>query len=133
MTNIFSISDEMETPSMCTPWTFIHILSGILMYMYVKYMFHGISDIYAFIIVFSIHTVYEMKDLRRYYYTNSVPPDTYDNNSAINSVYDTFAVVIGIYIAMYITKSSPVSKEELVRYTLYELVTVSVFLMWRLG
>ena len=105
---LLSMSDTIKSRSFITPWTFIHFLNGSLGYLYLKHILQ-ISKINSFIILFVLHTIYEIKDLEYYYNKNknknkNIENDYYGNNSIINSVGDTIFFIIGFLIAAQIKK-----------------------------
>ena len=97
---VFSISDNVENSSLITPWSLIHLLFGLLLYLYLTYFFNTSTE-KAFLILLIIHTIYEIKDLM--YYFNIHEKDGYwANNSLINSIGDTVFAIIGFGIGMQI-------------------------------
>ena len=59
---LLSMSDTIKSNSFITLWTFIHFLNGVTLYLYLKHILK-ISTINSFIILFVLHTIYEIKDL----------------------------------------------------------------------
>ena len=126
MSKLFCSFDSIKEPSRITPYTFVHILSGMLLYLYIIYIYPGISYINALMIVLFVHTLYEIKDLQ-YYFNQTHHVDVYDDNSFINSVYDTIACVIGVYIASYYIHR-PLSFNNVLTYTIMYVLLVLLFL-----
>ena len=101
-TNLMNISDDKENPACITPWSFIHLYSGFIFYLTLKYLYPKLSLLTIFIIWVILHTIYEIKDLLSYFKIYVYEDKKWNNNSVINSVFDTIFAIFGLLIAYYI-------------------------------
>ena len=87
-----------------TPFSFIHILSGIALNLVFKNLYPNLR--YKFYYALTIHTIYELMDIYKNYnisgpfYTNK--RDYNKENTLGNSVGDTFAFVLGYYTGTFV-------------------------------
>ena len=102
--SFYSNIDTVEEPSLFTPWSLVHLLSGAIIYLYTRYFFKNISRKNAMIIMLFLHTLYEIKDLQ-YYFFGKKGDDYDENNSLPNSICDTICSALGLLIAYNITKT----------------------------
>jgi hypothetical protein len=104
-----SDTDTVKQNALITPWTYIHILSGIVMATFLQYG-TNYSKFVITIIVLIIHSIYEINDLRYYYTGNSDDKTSEDykwkNNSFVNTIGDTIAAILGVYISFYLSIQS---------------------------
>ena len=90
---IGSENDGVNNPCMITPFFIIHLLSGIWLTSLLKTFFPSIKNVLLWVVL--LHTVYEIKD---FYVSYILKYNTiYTNNSWLNSIGDTIAVIIGYY------------------------------------
>ena len=103
----WKIYDAYDTKShneaLFTPWTFIHIWSGIVLYLIIKALWKKtLPDLSIGIMALVIHTLYEFKDTKTYYNKQSgTSPNTIWNNTFLNSIGDTIGCIIGVYMGVY--------------------------------
>jgi len=111
---------KTHNEALFTPWTFIHIWSGIVLYLIFKYLWKKtLSDVALGVIVVVVHTLYEFKDTKTYYNSKSgSSPNTIWNNTFINSIGDTIGCIIGVYIGVYLF------------YKQSFLVTLEILVIW---
>lgn len=83
---VLSLSDDPDNPKILTPWSLIHIISGLVFASFAKYM--NLKKSISFISLFILHGLYELKDV------------TLDgsHNSTINSIGDQICALIGFFI-----------------------------------
>lgn len=83
---IFSLSDDPDNPKILTPWSLIHIISGLAFASFAKYM--NFKKTNSFVYLFILHGIYEAKDM------------SYDrsHNSINNSIGDQICALIGFFI-----------------------------------
>ena len=98
----FGMGDKMDTPTIITPWSFVHALTGYVIYVLVKTYDSKIGLEKVLLICFVIHTIYEMKDMICYneslfniIYGQKVEKARWADNSFANSVSDTIFSLIG--------------------------------------
>lgn len=92
----FSNSDKVKTPSLITPWSFIHFINGCYMYTFGNYITDNIFI--NLLIGLIIHTIYEVVTLLTMP-SNNIPK--WKNNSITNSIGDTVCFILG-FILMYV-------------------------------
>ena len=92
---ILSLSDTRQNVGIITPWSLIHYLAGLNGYFLFKKL--NLKDLYVYIILITLHTLYELKDFLLSYYLNL--NSEWGNNSFINSVTDTIFFLLGIITA----------------------------------
>ena len=104
---LFSNINNKESNALFTPWTFVHFLSGINLY-----LFTNIINInHKFKLILLIHTIYEIKDFYIAYISNTSnneDPD-YDFNSFLNSIGDTIACILGV---LFVRKNGIIKKNS---------------------
>ena len=123
-----SDDDTVKNSGFITPWAFIHLLSGLIIYLYLKFIFRDISIIIAFMIMIVIHTIYELYDLL--YYFKITKNNTYwANNSLVNSIGDTVFAIIGFFIA---TQIKDINIYVVISCTIFYILTMIVFVKLRL-
>ena len=127
--NLLSIKDTSKSNAFITPWSFIHLLSGGLIYLYLKYIYVNISIVKSFIIMIILHTLYEINDLR-YHFKKKKERNYWDDNSLINSLGDTICAIIGFLIAIQIKK---VNVHGLVCFTFVYLILIHYFKKKKIG
>lgn len=125
MTNIrfYSKEDNQTTHALLTPWSFLHLLSGIVFTIISLSLYQTFSTVSLLITGLMIHTIYELKD---YYYShiaisrmkqlphsietqfNQFANDyaiskygksLFDYNSIWNGIGDTLVFIIGMILA----------------------------------
>ena len=126
---LFSNTDTVKSNSFITPWSYIHLLTGCIIYLYLKYIFKKISIINSFIIMIIIHTIYEIFDLM-YYFRIKKETNYWSDNSLINSVGDTIFAIIGFLIAIEIKE---INIHGLIFLTFVYLITIYFFSKKKLG
>jgi len=98
--SFLSIDDNKNNMGLFTPWSIVHIIVGTLLYKLLKLYNNQYNSIIWTII---LHTIYEFKDLYFSYFHNTnfnIEKNKWlYYNSYINSIGDTIACIIGIYIA----------------------------------
>lgn len=104
---LYSFSDTINNPACITGFTFIHFYTGFLFYIILKYLYPKLSFLFLFSLWFILHTLYEIKDLMAYF--EFIKYKTYwSDNSIENSIFDTIATMLGLYIG-YIIKYKSIS------------------------
>ena len=78
-------SDTLSSNKFITPWSFIHFMSGVVMYRIKPDMFFGLF----------VHTLYELKDIYVASKVKKLNFDNWRNNSILNCVGDTLFFVLG--------------------------------------
>ena len=91
---LFHSFDNYKNHTFITPWTFIHFLFGIFVYLFNSKFFKGIDTLKSFIILLIVHTLYEIND--HIYLVNIW---TKSSNSILNSIGDTIFSILGFYFA----------------------------------
>lgn len=83
---MISLSDDPRNPNILTPWSLIHVISGLAFAVFSKYM--NFKKTNSIIYLFILHGLYEAKDL------------TQDgtHNSIKNSIGDQICALIGFFI-----------------------------------
>lgn len=89
-TKFIGNSDNINTPTYITPWSYIHFLTGLNIFLVLKYI-KVIPDIYNLIILFILHTIYECND----YINTYILYDKYKRNTLVNSIGDTIFALLG--------------------------------------
>lgn len=118
---MWAFSENVKSPAFITPWSLIHILSGMLFYSWMSLLFPYIS-IYALVIMWLlIHTVYEFKD----WYVSYVQGK--GNNSLWNSLGDELCGMLGFALG-YLIIGHPVNYQLLIIFTLGTLLLLTYFL-----
>lgn len=101
--SFISFEDSVYKQSFITPWSFIHLLSGLVIQRYfMKYSNYSRRKRYVITII--LHTIYEMKDIYRSYLIQDAECEDVNDckwfdNSIFNSVGDTISSLVGQYIA----------------------------------
>jgi hypothetical protein len=127
--SLLNFSDTYQVQSFITPWSFIHMLTGILIYFYIKIIIPNISVLNAFLIMIVLHTLYEIKDL--FYYLNFVKnPSDWNDSSLLNSCGDTIFAIIGFYFASFLKK---INYKQLISFTIIYLMFFIYFIINKLG
>lgn len=110
--------DSPKTPLLFNISSFSHLVWGIFMAIFIK-KFKLAKDNYTLmLLVFSLHTIYEIKDI---YFSYINVPDKNSkyywnaNNSFINSIGDTIFNLIGAYATTFLIKEYPQYLNELFR------------------
>jgi len=94
--------DTVENPAFITFWSFIHLLSGILLYVFISFAEKAtaagthLPPWFAVVLAFVIHLFYECKDFF-YSYVSEVKPT--NSNSLLNSIGDQVCGSLGILLA----------------------------------
>ncbi len=106
---LFAREDTMDKPSLLTPWTLVHFLSGIVIYSFSKYYYDNLTLLHIVGIYLVIHTVYETKDMLCYnseyfhYFYGKSPSETPEaNNSFLNTIGDTIGGLLGVLVCPFI-------------------------------
>jgi hypothetical protein len=126
--SLLKFSDSTHDKSIVTPWSFVHFISGAVIYLYTKFFFKNISNKNAFIVVLVVHTLYEIKDL--FYYFRLTGRSEWMDNSLLNSVGDTFFAMFGFCLA---TQFKKVTLGDLLTITFIYLVTMYLFIINNYG
>lgn len=93
---LFNVKDELKSPSIITPWSAIHFLSGIVGYTFMIKWLPTWSYQKGFWVFFALHTLYEMKDHYRTYIKHKV---VRDENTLLNSIGDQAIAMLGFFFA----------------------------------
>ena len=122
--SLISFEDTISNQSFITPWSFIHLLSGLVMQRYFM-EYSNYSRRKRYIITIVLHTIYELKDIYRSYIVKDTncelnPDCRWFDNSILNSVGDTISCLIGQYIAEHYFK----------RVSLFKLVSILLVLVF---
>jgi hypothetical protein len=99
--NLIANHDTIDSPTIVTPWSISHFLSGWLAFLILKIFIPSETNLRLGILWFILHTIYEFKD---YYVTYSMKIKKY--NSFINSVSDTIFAMLGFYVGVIIGYST---------------------------
>tara|TARA_B110001450_G_scaffold144420_1_gene135059 strand:- start:4 stop:390 length:387 start_codon:yes stop_codon:yes gene_type:complete len=101
---IIGFRDTNKRCCYITPFSLIHILSGVALNLVFKKLHPNLR--YKFYYALTIHTIYELKDMYINYKTDG---PFYTNkwaykksNTLGNSIGDTFAFILGYYIGIYV-------------------------------
>ena len=87
-------NDSVDNPTLITPWFIIHVFNSCFSYTLLNnYFFNNWTS--AYIVIF-LHTLYELKDYYYSYY--NIEFEGRCSNSILNSIGDTIACFIGIYL-----------------------------------
>ena len=127
--SLFNFNDTYKTQSFITPWSFMHLLSGALIYFYIKIIVPNINILNVFLIMIILHTLYEIKDLF-YYFKFIKNPSEWNNNSLLNSCGDTIFAIIGFYFASFLKK---INYGQLISLTIICLMFFTYFIINKLG
>lgn len=87
---VFNYSETPKNPSISTPFTFFHFVTGMLAFVVLSWL--NIKVEYGFVMWMTVHTIYEFKDV------------TYPNtkNSLTNSLGDTAAAALGFMLMWWV-------------------------------
>ena len=110
------LSDTTASNKFITPWSFIHFMTGIVMYRIKPDIYTGLA----------IHTIYELKDIYMGFKVKDSSLDEWGNNSIINSVGDTLCFVLGQMISNKINLST----HNLI---IFYILLFSIFYLFNLG
>ena len=89
------IHDSKEQPTVVTPWSYMHVVSGVLLFAVISCAQpKAWGPVSTFVIASLIHACYEAKDLYRSYGSQT---DT--NNSWMNSLGDQACATVGMFLA----------------------------------
>jgi len=115
--------DDIDNKSLFTPYSIVHIYSSMIGYFILNFYVDNI--IYKFLIILVIHTLYECKDYYLAYikkYKTKKEDELAYKGSLTNSIGDSIASVIGIFIAI---KVNPYKTNKTSHYIIYNtLITV---------
>ncbi len=90
-----------------TPWTFIHVWSGIVWVLICKKLYNNLSNTAIYMLGLFFHTLYELKDISSYLKKGSdEEPSTIWHNSFFNSIGDTIGAIIGMFLGIYLYKNA---------------------------
>jgi hypothetical protein len=116
---IIGLQDDLNNPTLFTPWSLIHMLCGSVFM--ANFNYFNINKVNSILILLIFHTLYEVKD---YYYSHiyedehNIFTKWFTNNSSFNSIGDTIAFIVGIFMAI----NSNYSKGELIFITILYLI-----------
>jgi len=99
--NIIGNHDHVDSPTLITPWTIAHFLSGWFAFLGFKLIFPNKTNLSLAILWFLIHTIYEFKD---YYETYSMRISY--TNTFVNSIGDTIFTMLGFYVGVIVGYST---------------------------
>tara|TARA_B100001540_G_C15741834_1_gene612650 strand:- start:442 stop:1014 length:573 start_codon:yes stop_codon:yes gene_type:complete len=102
---LFNSYDNKKEPALFTPFSIIHITNCILLTYFLLYCsdFNSKYIITTVVIVFVLHTIYEIIDYyNTYINVTFIKQFSWKNNSLYNSIGDTICCIIGICIALWI-------------------------------
>lgn len=88
MVEFYDQIDTPEKPAFLTPFSLVHVFSGLLAYVLLRWLFPRWTDFTIFWIWFILHGLYEVKDV--------IEVDS--RNSIENSIGDHLASLIGFFI-----------------------------------
>jgi hypothetical protein len=113
--------DTVDEPAFLTFWSYIHLISGILLFVVVSYFGNvlagkSISPWITITCAFLIHLAYESKDMYLSYISESKQSTS---NSILNSVGDQICGTIGILLAFLVLGPSCTQKDVLTFTVLY--------------
>ena len=92
-TTFIGNEDTINRPTYITPWSYIHFLTGLNIFLVLKYI-KVIPDIYNLIIFFILHTIYECNDYIKTYITYELN----DQSTLVNSIWDTIFALFGWFL-----------------------------------
>lgn len=101
---IVGSNDYINMPALLTPFTFVHFYAGFVGFVLIKYFYPKLSFQNTFLIFIILHTIYEIKDLLCYndWICSNIFNSCSDlDNSIVNSIGDTIASIIGLFIATF--------------------------------
>lgn len=118
----FGNNNSIENPTLLTPFSLVHLLSGITLFILLSLFTK--NKLVIIIGVFIIHTIYEFKD----YYTTYINKIRFEkdnylseffiDNTFINSIGDTIACIIGIIIGYYLVFNTNLTLKYLLKTSL---------------
>ena len=118
---LLAFRDDDRRPALLTPWTLVHVASGIGAYVMWRTLFPRVRLGTAAAVWFACHLAYEAKDFYRTYVRPK--PGGY-MNSWQNSVGDQTAGVLGFLLAAY--TNMPMYAVTLTVFLLYGLLVSSL-------
>ena len=130
MNRFIGYSDNMERPTCITPWSYIHLLSGLNFSLLSLSYLSKHSVIKNLIIFIIIHTIYECKDLYITYIISN--NKKYYQNTLINSIGDTIFSIFG-WILGYIIYLSKPNTYYVISFVILQLISVALFILNRYG
>lgn len=101
-TKLFSLEDGRHNPAIFTFFSLQHFLTGYIGFVILNKM--KLSHAKSTVVLFIVHTLYELKDCYVSYYEKDM--SYWGDNSIINSVGDTILFAIGMYAAILVGKNA---------------------------
>lgn len=132
---LFNSYDNKKEPALFTPFSIIHILNSILLVYFLLYCFDFKSKyiITTVVIVFILHTIYEIFDYYFSYINKTIVKRfSWKNNSLYNSIGDTICCIIGICIALLICNNykflniSKLQNEKKIKFRFIVLIFITI-------
>jgi uncharacterized membrane protein len=107
--------DLVDEPAFITFWSYIHLLSGLALFISVSFVSKLLTEKelipwVTILIAFCIHLLYESKDMYFSYISERKPKNS---NSILNSLGDQLCATIGMLIGYIVLGTSCTSKEVL--------------------
>ena len=107
--------DLVEKPAFLTFWSYIHLLSGLALFIGVSFISKLLTGKelvpwVAILIAFGIHLLYESKDM---YFSYISENPTKNSNSILNSLGDQLCATLGMLIGYIVFGTSCTNKEVL--------------------
>lgn len=93
---LVGFSDTVASSKFITPWSFIHFMSGVVMYRLKPDIYFGLF----------LHTLYELKDVYLSTKVKNKKTDDWGNNSILNCLGDTLFFWIGQIVSNKIKLST---------------------------
>ena len=135
----FSLLDSKKKNSVITPWTFMHIYSGIFFSLF-TFQHTKLTARNSFILYSFIHFLYECKDFYLTYVSNFKVTNKNNlyglfsnNNSIINSISDQIFGMIGWYIGYKIQKHYKINDNIIIILFLIGTLLTFLYYNYQLG
>ena len=102
--SMFATHDSVDKNALITGYSFIHFLTGVYMAILMKYFKY--SNLQIFLVISTVHLLYEFKDYHTAYNTDMRKSDgTYDN-SLLNSIADQVCATLGMILILCVNNTT---------------------------
>ena len=100
---VFGLLDSMRRPTFFNPWDMIHLLSGIVVSVFLRLILNGIDDGLLYVVALVIHSAYELGDVQRRVVYGECTKSLWD--TAGDTVSFSFGFLFGLAVPP--TKAAP--------------------------